>query len=133
MTMLAEIADKMPTFWGTAVIDSVIACFACVLGMFRWWLIVPFMLLAAFANYVQWSQLQESGFGQLIYDELGVRWIAGQFAAGNLPFMAMILIVACVHRRHCRDIRRLSGLCVRCGYNLTGNVSGICPECGDRI
>jgi hypothetical protein len=22
------------------------------------------------------------------------------------------------------------GLCTRCGYNLTGNVSGICPECG---
>jgi len=23
--------------------------------------------------------------------------------------------------------------CTRCGYNLTGNVSGICPECGLRI
>lgn len=29
--------------------------------------------------------------------------------------------------------RRRRGLCVRCGYNLTGNVSGICPECGTRI
>lgn len=26
--------------------------------------------------------------------------------------------------------RRKRGLCVRCGYNLTGNVSGVCPECG---
>lgn len=26
--------------------------------------------------------------------------------------------------------RRKRGLCVNCGYNLTGNVSGICPECG---
>jgi hypothetical protein len=26
--------------------------------------------------------------------------------------------------------RRCKGLCVRCGYDLTGNVSGICPECG---
>jgi hypothetical protein len=24
------------------------------------------------------------------------------------------------------------GHCRRCGYDLTGNVSGICPECGDR-
>ena len=24
------------------------------------------------------------------------------------------------------------GLCVKCGYNLTGNVSGVCPECGSR-
>jgi hypothetical protein len=26
--------------------------------------------------------------------------------------------------------RRRRGLCLRCGYNLTGNVSGRCPECG---
>jgi len=24
-------------------------------------------------------------------------------------------------------------LCTRCGYNLTGNVTGICPECGGAI
>lgn len=23
-----------------------------------------------------------------------------------------------------------AGCCVKCGYNLTGNVSGYCPECG---
>ncbi|MBN1510625.1 MAG: hypothetical protein JXB13_01295 [Phycisphaerae bacterium] len=23
------------------------------------------------------------------------------------------------------------GMCKRCGYNLTGNLSGTCPECGD--
>lgn len=28
-----------------------------------------------------------------------------------------------------RRRRRRRGLCVACGYNLTGNVSGICPEC----
>ena len=26
--------------------------------------------------------------------------------------------------------RRKRGLCVNCGYNLTGNVSGVCSECG---
>ena len=26
--------------------------------------------------------------------------------------------------------RRRRGLCERCGYDLTGNVSGTCPECG---
>jgi predicted amidophosphoribosyltransferase len=25
------------------------------------------------------------------------------------------------------------GVCVTCGYDLTGNVSGTCPECGTRI
>jgi hypothetical protein len=32
------------------------------------------------------------------------------------------------------DRRRiLPGHCARCGYDLTGNVSGMCPECGKRI
>lgn len=29
-----------------------------------------------------------------------------------------------------RRDRRKRGLCVRCGYSLRGNVSGVCPECG---
>jgi len=29
--------------------------------------------------------------------------------------------------------RRGKGLCVTCGYDLTGNVSGICPECGTKV
>ena len=28
------------------------------------------------------------------------------------------------------DVRWARGLCVGCGYDLTGNVSGVCPECG---
>ncbi|MHC5111241.1 MAG: hypothetical protein ACYTHJ_15335 [Planctomycetota bacterium] len=30
-------------------------------------------------------------------------------------------------------IRRRRGLCVQCSFNLTGNTSGICPECGITI
>jgi hypothetical protein len=29
--------------------------------------------------------------------------------------------------------RRLRGTCGVCGYNLTGNVSGTCPECGTPV
>ena len=29
--------------------------------------------------------------------------------------------------------RRRRGLCPACGYDLTGNVSGVCPECGARV
>jgi hypothetical protein len=36
--------------------------------------------------------------------------------------------------RFSRATRRMaSGRCQRCGYNLTGNVSGVCPECGTAI
>jgi hypothetical protein len=34
----------------------------------------------------------------------------------------------------CHDRRRIpSGHCQTCGYDLTGNVSGICPECGTPV
>jgi hypothetical protein len=29
--------------------------------------------------------------------------------------------------------RRRDGLCLICGYNLNGNTSGVCPECGTPI
>ena len=29
--------------------------------------------------------------------------------------------------------RRYKGLCLKCGYDLTGNVSGTCPECGTAV
>ncbi|MHC4442946.1 MAG: hypothetical protein ACYTF1_02885 [Planctomycetota bacterium] len=30
-------------------------------------------------------------------------------------------------------IRREMGICEKCGYDLTGNTSGVCPECGEKI
>jgi len=36
-------------------------------------------------------------------------------------------------RRHVRALRTPTGHCTECGYNLVGNESGICPECGDAI
>ncbi len=32
-----------------------------------------------------------------------------------------------------RSDRQPKSGCVECGYNLTGNVSGVCPECGSAI
>ncbi len=29
--------------------------------------------------------------------------------------------------------RRRKGLCIDCGYDLTGNVSGVCSECGSEV
>ena len=37
-------------------------------------------------------------------------------------------------RGPCRRVwRKRRGCCPQCGYNLTGNVSGACPKCGEKI
>jgi hypothetical protein len=35
--------------------------------------------------------------------------------------------------RAMRDRKVAQGLCLSCSYDLTGNVSGVCPECGTAI
>ena len=32
-----------------------------------------------------------------------------------------------------REDRRKRGCCLKCGYNLRGNTSHVCPECGSPI
>lgn len=36
-------------------------------------------------------------------------------------------------RRMIARMRHEAGFCFQCGYNLTGNTSGACPECGVKI
>ena len=31
------------------------------------------------------------------------------------------------------QLKRRNRFCVRCGFSLRGNISGICPECGRRF
>lgn len=38
-----------------------------------------------------------------------------------------------LNRKAKRRLLELQGLCRHCGYNLTGNISGVCPECGNAI
>ena len=39
------------------------------------------------------------------------------------------------YRRFLRERLSASGIpiCVKCGYDLTGNTSGVCPECGVEV
>ncbi len=48
---------------------------------------------------------------------------------GAFPFYALLRI----QERRRRRRRREQGLCVDCGYDLTGNVTGVCSECGLEI
>ena len=51
-----------------------------------------------------------------------------------IPFWIPFLLVAIPTAfLFWRDLRHPPGHCQKCGYDLTGNTSGICPECGERI
>ena len=49
-----------------------------------------------------------------------------------LGMIAVILVSPWIGREKWAE-RRSRGLCGRCGYDLTGNVSGVCPECGTAV
>ena len=56
------------------------------------------------------------------------------------PFWALVVVTSIlpaysllVFRRQWIRLQRTLGECSRCGYNLTGNVSGVCPECGTSV
>jgi hypothetical protein len=52
-------------------------------------------------------------------------------AATSVPPLAWLISVGCAMLIPAR--RRYRGCCASCGYNLTGNTSGVCPECGTSI
>jgi hypothetical protein len=55
----------------------------------------------------------------------------GLFSVGLPLWMPFLLIATPAAFLWWTDRRRIPpGHCQNCGYNLTGNVSGICPECG---
>lgn len=68
---------------------------------------------------------------------LNVACLAVQFFAGDLFFAGFELRRRCLRcgtsfgggRRQPPDFER----CIRCDYNLTGNESGRCPECGWKL
>ena len=68
------------------------------------------------------------------------QWGLGGKAIGPLSLGVLLLpivglLLAGSFASTIRRIRRWQRICFcrGCGYNLTGNVSGICPECGSML
>ena len=57
-----------------------------------------------------------------------------QWAAWAVVIIAAVACTAIAgFPRELAAERRVRGLSPRCGYDLTGNVSGVCPECGTAL
>jgi len=77
----------------------------------------------------------------------GIKWVEGTFAGSRFTELSVSYwlvsmlsaaypVVALIRGPLRTYGRRARGACLACGYDLTGNVSGRCPECGrvtDRV
>ena len=82
-------------------------------GTWRWW-------GNFFIHYVRWGKS-----GNYVED-----------LAFGVPHWLLVISMACLSLqliRRGRLIRFGTGKCQNCGYNLTANISGVCPECGSKI
>lgn len=62
--------------------------------------------------------------------DLRVRLLIMPFWIPSVVLAAYPIALLCGIPRRRRARRLRLGLCLRCGYDLTGNTSGVCPECG---
>lgn len=95
--------------------------------VFTWYTVsFPNLGWQSLPRVLPWGMIASYGFDWPILD-LTRTYIV-------LPFW-LLLLVALIPTAILwyRDCRIPVGHCQKCGYNLTGNVSGRCPECGTDL
>lgn len=130
MLVLAEIGDKLPTVLSTLLVSVVVTAVALGLARFRWWLAVLALPVFALWNWIHYIELQEPGFGSLIWREMGTGYVVRLFVSINIPPAIGALTVTRLRRTEIQRHRRSRGLCPQCAYPL---ISGQCPECGASV
>ena len=89
------------------------------------WIIVALLAPLTFPVWVAVSLVHESGYS---IGSVTTAWaMAAYVGVPGLLYVARNV----VPRKRARRLER--GLCADCGYDLTGNVSGVCPECGGVV
>jgi hypothetical protein len=78
----------------------------------------------SYGSWAAWSRLLGLSLPRLENNPAGKQLVAPLW----LPVALLTPLTIFLDRRDRR--RRPPGHCQSCGYNLTGNTSGICPECG---
>lgn len=78
---------------------------------------------------------QFGGFGLIWPHQTDFAYNSGEWGSVTvIPFWTPMLIIAVPTALLWHRDRRCNrpGCCLRCGYDLTGNISGVCSECGDK-
>jgi hypothetical protein len=64
----------------------------------------------------------------------GLGAVVGLLSVCLFPFIVLPLVVLVISEsRSMRSHSDSANQCSRCGYDLTGNISGTCPECGTSL
>ena len=77
------------------------------------------LLACAVAAYFAYANMPESGFKDTFLAGAIILLLIGAIAS---------LVALRIRERKRSIIRR--GMCRKCGYDLRGNTTGTCPECG---
>lgn len=81
-----------------------------------------------------WSRLVEApGFLLAHTTSAGLEQYQVYFPTWLPPIVFGILPALSLHRWRRRRRRAHRGQCLRCGYDLAQNVTGVCPECGNKF
>jgi hypothetical protein len=131
--MVAEVSDKMPAVADCWILGTVVAFgvgLAC--WRFRGLVFVLGPLTTAVAGM--------AALGLFRPDDVDVAWMKEQgrmavYAAYGVwflpPLTSLIGLVLSRGRRRRHEGQSMS--CRSCGYCLTGNAIGVCPECGTAV
>lgn len=76
----------------------------------------------------------EGGFPSAMDPQIRAVWIDVRLNWHlSIPANVFAWIALFLFWRDWRRPRQPQGLCRYCGYDLTGNMSGVCPECGEKV
>ena len=70
----------------------------------------------------------------IVADHYPLGWLATGIRVTLLAvFLLSVLVLFRFRSQWDREQRAKRNLCISCGYDLTANTSGVCPECGTPV